>query len=219
MRRRAPVIRVSTRDRRDPLPGTIEDPARLLGETIRAGLPTGPDDALMRLLYEFDVPAERSTLRTKLAESMYERQLATYRTVLELGAAAGAFNLVPDTATAALNLVALEDAYGLHIVARNGQISVRRAVEAMLDAARAFGAPAARPCGHGMPLTEQWPEWSVRPCQAVISLIAVVPGGRVTGTNSATWTWTGRAPSRCSRPQPGAHDGRARGRAEAAGNS
>ncbi|PJM95392.1 TetR/AcrR family transcriptional regulator [Streptomyces sp. CB01373] len=130
-------------DRRDALPGTIEDPARLLGETIRAGLPTGPDDALMRLLYEFDVLAESSPLHTKLVESMYERQLATYRTVLELGAAAGAFNLVLDTATAALNLVALEDAYGLHIVAGNGQITVRRAVEAMLDASRAFGAPAA----------------------------------------------------------------------------
>ncbi|MEU7381923.1 MULTISPECIES: hypothetical protein [unclassified Streptomyces] len=84
----------------------------------------------------------RSPLHTKLVESVYERQLATYRTVLELGAAVGAFNLVLDTATAALNLVALEDAYGLHIVAGNGRISVQRAVEAMLDAARAFGAPA-----------------------------------------------------------------------------
>ncbi|MYW18094.1 TetR/AcrR family transcriptional regulator, partial [Streptomyces sp. SID2955] len=75
-------------------------------------------------------------------EAMYERQLATYRTVLERGAAAGAFDLSLDTSTAALNLVALEDAYGLHIVAGNSQMSVGRAVEAMFAAARAFGAPA-----------------------------------------------------------------------------
>ncbi|MER5996855.1 TetR/AcrR family transcriptional regulator [Streptomyces viridosporus] len=130
-------------DRRDALQDTIGDPARLLGETIRAGLPTGPDDALMRLLYEFDVLAGSSPLHTTLVESMYERQLATYRTVLERGANAGVFNLTLDTSTAALNLVALEDAYGLHIVAGNGQISVRRAVEAMFDAAWAFGAPIA----------------------------------------------------------------------------
>ncbi|NED33846.1 TetR family transcriptional regulator [Streptomyces sp. SID8499] len=128
-------------DRRDALRDTIEDPAKLLGETIRAGLPTGPDDALMRLLYEFDVVAGSSPLHSTLVEAMYERQLATYRHVLERGAEAGAFDLLLDTSTAALNLVALEDAYGLHIVGGNGQISVGRAVEAMFDAARLFGAP------------------------------------------------------------------------------
>lgn len=130
-------------DRRDALRDTIGDPALLLGETIRAGLPTGPDDALMRLLYEFDVVAGSSPLHTTLVESMYERQLATYRAVLERGADAGVFRLTLDPATAALNLVALEDAYGLHIVAGNGQISVERAAGAMFEAARAFGAPAA----------------------------------------------------------------------------
>ncbi|MEV6833303.1 TetR family transcriptional regulator [Streptomyces sp. NPDC051133] len=129
-------------DRRDVLRDTIADPARLLGETIRAGLPTGPDDALMRLLYEFDVVAGSSPLHATLVEAMYERQLATYRAVLERGTAAGVFDLLLDTSTAALNLVALEDAYGLHIVAGNSRISVRRAVEAMFDAARVFGAPA-----------------------------------------------------------------------------
>ncbi len=130
-------------DRRDALRDTIENPALLLRETIRAGLPTGPDDALMRLLYEFDVLAENSPLHSTLVESMYERQLAAYRAVLERGAGTGVFHLALDTSTAALNLVALEDAYGLHIVAGNSQISVERALEAMFDAARAFGAPVA----------------------------------------------------------------------------
>ncbi|MFF7144092.1 TetR/AcrR family transcriptional regulator [Streptomyces nodosus] len=130
-------------DRRDALRDTIESPALLLRETIRAGLPTGPDDALMRLLYEFDVLAENSPLHSTLVESMYERQLAAYRAVLERGAGTGVFHLTLDTSTAALNLVALEDAYGLHIVAGNSQISMERALEAMFDAARAFGAPVA----------------------------------------------------------------------------
>ena len=59
------------------------------GCAIREGLPSGPDDALKRLLYEFDVLAGSSQLHDELVEKMYDRQLATYRGVLERGIAAG----------------------------------------------------------------------------------------------------------------------------------
>src|SRR4051794_13772229 len=42
-------------DHRDAVIADIADPAAQLGAAIREGLPSGPDDALMRLLYEFDV--------------------------------------------------------------------------------------------------------------------------------------------------------------------
>lgn len=128
-------------DRRDAVVASIPDPAGQLAAAIREGLPSGPDDALMRLLYEFDVLAGSSTLHDALVEQMYRRQLATYTDILVRGEAEGAFEPRMATETVAMNLVALEDAYGLHIVAGNSLITVPRATAAMYDAASAFGAP------------------------------------------------------------------------------
>lgn len=128
-------------DERDALVAATDDPAEQLIVAIRAGLPSGPDDALMRLLYEFDVLAGTSELHDSLVESMYVRQLATYRGVLESGSRKGIFAPRIDIATFAMNMVALEDAYGLHIVAGNSLITVAAAESAMLAAAAGLGAP------------------------------------------------------------------------------
>lgn len=127
-------------DRRDAVVAALPDPVHQLAAAIREGLPSGPDDALMRLLYEFDVLAGSSTLHDDLVESMYRRQLATYTDILTRGATSGAFSPSMAIETVAMNLVALEDAYGLHIVGGNSLITVDRAVAAMSDAAGAFGA-------------------------------------------------------------------------------
>ncbi|MDP5226745.1 MULTISPECIES: TetR family transcriptional regulator [Arthrobacter] len=127
-------------DARDDAVATVPDPAWQLAEAIRRGLPSGPDDALMRLLYEFDVLAGNSSLHHELVEGMYLRQLATYRGILERGIASGDFTLRLPADTLAMNLVALEDAYGLHITAGNSLITVASAEQAMRDAAAALGA-------------------------------------------------------------------------------
>ena len=49
-------------DERDRLIAATDDPRAQLAAAIDAGLPSGPDDALMRLLYEFDLLAGYSTL-------------------------------------------------------------------------------------------------------------------------------------------------------------
>ncbi|MEY9852028.1 AcrR family transcriptional regulator [Leifsonia sp. EB41] len=128
-------------DHRDAVVAGIPEPQLQLAAAIREGLPSGPDDALMRLLYEFDVLAGTSTLHDELVERMYLRQLATYTGILERGAAAGVFAPALPVETLAMNLVALEDAYGLHIVAGNSLITVASAEAAMRAAATAFGAP------------------------------------------------------------------------------
>ena len=131
-------------DRRDAVVAAIPEPELQLAAAISEGLPSGPDDALMRLLYEFDVLAGSSSLHDELVEQMYRRQLATYTDILTRGEAAGAFRPSIAIETIAMNLVALEDAYGLHIVAGNSLITVERAAAAMRDAAGAFGAPVDR---------------------------------------------------------------------------
>jgi AcrR family transcriptional regulator len=119
-------------------------PAEQLAIAVRAGLPSGPDDALMRLLYEFDVLAGKSPLHDELVQRLYGEQLGLYRRILEAGAASGDFALTGPLDDIAMNFVALEDAYGLHIVA-GGSISVGDAWRAIALFARQAGAPLAGP--------------------------------------------------------------------------
>lgn len=136
-------------DARDALVAAAASPGEQLGVAIAAGLPSGPDDALMRLLYEFDVLAGTSALHDQLVEAMYLRQLATYRGVLSRGVAAGVFALRLPEESLATNLVALEDAYGLHVVGGNSLITVESAAAEMRALAAALGAPAADAAGTG----------------------------------------------------------------------
>lgn len=104
-------------------------PAKL-DVAITAGLPTGPDDALMSLLYEFDVLGGKSPLHDELVQRLYREQLELFRGILAEGVAAGDFVLTGPIDDIAMNLVALEDAYGLHITG-GGMITVadaRRAI-------------------------------------------------------------------------------------------
>lgn len=128
-------------DDRDARLAQLASPARRLAEAIDAGLPTGPDDALMRLLYEFDVLAGHSELHDQLVQEMYLRQLATYRGVLDAGKDAGDFAPTMDIGDLAMSLVALEDGYCLHIVAGNARIDVPMAARAMRAVAAGVGCP------------------------------------------------------------------------------
>ena len=85
----------------------------------------------MRLLYEFDFMAGTSTLHDDLVQTMYLRQLGMYQAILKGGNDSGAFDVRDDVDVVAMNLVALEDAYGLHIVAGNSLITVDSAQTAM----------------------------------------------------------------------------------------
>ena len=126
-------------DRRDRIVAELDSSHEKLRAAVDAGLPSGPDDGLMRLLYEFDFMAVTSELHDSLVQRMYLRQTATYRTIFEDGNASGAFDITADLTQAAMNMVALEDAYGLHIVAGNSLVTVDLAREAMLAFAEQIG--------------------------------------------------------------------------------
>lgn len=115
-------------------------PAEKLAIAIDAGLPSGPDDALMRLLYEFDVLAGKSQLHDELVQQLYREQLELYRAILAEGTETGAFSLTGPLDDIAMNFVALEDAYGLHIVA-GGSITLAEARRAIALYASQAGCP------------------------------------------------------------------------------
>jgi AcrR family transcriptional regulator len=128
-------------DRRDELVATLADPREQLGAAIEAGLPTGPDDALMSLLYEFDVLAGNSELHDELVQKLYVRQLETYTRIFAAGRAAGVFSAALPDDELAMTFVALEDAYGLHIVGGNALMTVPRAAANMRAVAAQLGCP------------------------------------------------------------------------------
>jgi len=114
-------------------------PAKL-DVAITAGLPTGPDDALMSLLYEFDVLGGKSPLHDALMQQLYREQLELFQGILEESVAAGDFELTGPLDVIAMNFVALEDAYGLHITG-GGSITVADARRAIALYAEQAGAP------------------------------------------------------------------------------
>jgi DNA-binding transcriptional regulator YbjK len=103
-------------DERDREISGIEDPRRALDVAITMGLPSGPDDALMRLLYELDVMAGSSALHEQLVQELDRRQFATYHGIVSAGRRSGVFAPVLGDDLVATTLAMLEDGYGLHIV-------------------------------------------------------------------------------------------------------
>ncbi|CAA9377347.1 MAG: hypothetical protein AVDCRST_MAG21-1500 [uncultured Nocardioidaceae bacterium] len=94
------------------------DPRERLIAMIRSGLPSGPDDEICVLLSEFGPQVGRNPIVKALRKTLYERQVTLYESILQSGAAVGHFRLTVPALTIASNLVALEDAYGHHIIAQ-----------------------------------------------------------------------------------------------------
>lgn len=95
----------------------VDDPAARLVITIRSGLPADDADEEVRLLCALGGEAARNTVYAVLLTALFDRQVAMYQAILEMGRAQGVFELASDSLTIARNLVALEDAYGYRIMA------------------------------------------------------------------------------------------------------
>ncbi|MDQ3406064.1 MAG: TetR family transcriptional regulator [Actinomycetota bacterium] len=126
----------------------VTDPAERLLRTIGSGLPAGPDDELCRLLYEFSPQALHHRVDATLRATLYDSQVALYRSILETGSMLGVFALSAPAQDIAHNLVALEDAYGYHVIART---SVTRDRAEALIVSYAELAVTARLRGHEEP--------------------------------------------------------------------
>jgi AcrR family transcriptional regulator len=103
------------RDREQAIAG-IDDAAARLATAVRLGVPDGPDDAEIRMLYELEAVAFRSAACAALMAAYIERQVAMYASVLEVGAAVGRLRLSGDARSIARNIVALEDGQGLYVL-------------------------------------------------------------------------------------------------------
>lgn len=115
------------------------DPVERLCRTVQLGIPDSADDPLCVVLYELHVHASRNPRHSVLMTTLFDLEVSLYTTALEIGRSHGTFTFTASADEIAQTAVGLEDAFGLHIVARNRRISaigarnsVLRYLEAML---------------------------------------------------------------------------------------
>lgn len=111
----------------------ISDPREQLLAAVRGGLPSGPDDELVKLLYEFDGQGTRLPGHGDRSRAYFERQVAIYYSVLVAGHAGGTFTLTAPARVIARNLVALEDGYGFYVVLPGGGLDANEVERLILS--------------------------------------------------------------------------------------
>src|SRR3954452_624264 len=111
----------------------LSDPVEQLRLAIRLGVPTGPDDADSRLLYELDALTGASTAFAALSTAYFDRQVALYESVLAAGTANGSLQPAAAVDVVARGLVALEDGLGLQVVLGHPSIDNAEAERVLLS--------------------------------------------------------------------------------------
>jgi AcrR family transcriptional regulator len=107
------------------------EPEQRLLQLMRSGLPGREDRRLSQVLNEMSVSASRSSVHAALMAQLFDREVSLYLSVLEEGQASGTFRLSQPVLTVARNLVALEDAYGFHLLARTASIDAAEVLDAL----------------------------------------------------------------------------------------
>ena len=106
------------------------DPVAQLATALRLGMPSGPEDTEIRLLYEFEAVAFRSPACAELMAGYVERQVDMYERIL------GAFEVAGNRRDAARNIVALEDGHGVYVL--TGQVAPSELERMLLEHAAAI---------------------------------------------------------------------------------
>ena len=105
----------------------IVDARHKLSAMISTGIPWSSDDALVTALYRLDSYLAFRETHSAMVTALFDKQVALYLGILETGQAQGHFELQSKPLDIAQNLVALEDAYGLHITTDNRALPPPRA--------------------------------------------------------------------------------------------
>jgi AcrR family transcriptional regulator len=115
----------------------VDDARAKLSRMIAAGLPASADDATVVALYEIDLYKRGDPMHALLGRALFDRQVALYLGIIELGKSQGHFELREPALDIAQNLVALEDAYGMHIILGNRSLPASRCTQLIFGYASA----------------------------------------------------------------------------------
>jgi AcrR family transcriptional regulator len=109
------------------------DPVRRLVVAVEHGIPDDVDDPTVRVIYELHLASARDERHASQLTRLWELEVSLYVDLLERGAAAGVLSLRSAPREIAETVVALEDAFDLHLLARNDAIARGLAVRRVLD--------------------------------------------------------------------------------------
>lgn len=107
-----------------------------LAVMIRGGVPESPDDAVTVAAYQVGVSRRTNPTQVLLRSTHNDQQVALYVGILGLGVGQGHFSLVFPSLEIAQNIVALEDAYALHMISRTAALPHDRCLELIFSYAR-----------------------------------------------------------------------------------
>lgn len=120
----------------------LDDARDQLAVMIRGGMPESADDAVTVAAYQVGVTRRTDPAQVLLRSSYNDQQVMLYVGILGLGVGQGHFTLAFPPLEIAQNLVALEDAYALHIISRTAALPLARCLELTFSYARsATGCP------------------------------------------------------------------------------
>jgi AcrR family transcriptional regulator len=111
----------------------VDDPAAQLRVAVDHGVPEDADDVTLRVIYELHVASSREPSHAALLTALWEREVSLYEGILVRGAAAGILDLKASSHAIAQTVVALEDAFDLHLAGHNHAIDRQVAVDRILD--------------------------------------------------------------------------------------
>lgn len=114
----------------------LDDARDQLSAMIRAGIAPSADDAVTVAAYTVGVIRRANPLQVQLRSSYNDQQVIVYVGILSRGVGQGHFTLAAPVADIAQNLVALEDAYDLHIISRTAGLPPERCLDLMFGYAR-----------------------------------------------------------------------------------
>ena len=111
--------------------GVLGAPAKLL-VAVEAGVPSDRADITLRTIYELHAAAVRNPVHAELLTTLWEREVSLYEAILNAGQADEQFVLVGSAREIAETVVALEDAFDLHLTSNNRALDRDLAVSRIL---------------------------------------------------------------------------------------
>lgn len=107
----------------------LDDAREKMDAMIRAGVPQSADDPITVALYHIDNAKRCDPLGSLLRTRSFDKQVMLYLGILELGVGQGHFTITNHSLVIAQNLVALEDAYCMHVIEGNASLPYQRCIE------------------------------------------------------------------------------------------
>ena len=101
--------------------------------TVEHGIPNHRDNATLGVIFELHVAASRSSVHADLLTTLWQKEVSLYREILDEGSAAGTFSLRDSSDHVAETVVALEDAFDLHLTSNNSLVTRDAAVRRVLS--------------------------------------------------------------------------------------